>query len=182
MRVWLALAVAAVASGAVGCVPAAHSPLRAASHAGGELPRGARARFEPERFDAVFQGAIRAVRARGWAIASCDPVYGAIATATTETDAPCGASTCLARDMASVKLGFRRARVTLTREVWDATLRAWQVPDDPRSVAAIDREEREIVQEAVRAELEDGAERAGGACGPSVCDPGPCVASASPRS
>ena len=178
MRASLVLAAMAAVTAAAGCAPASHAYLRAPAHVRAELPPGSRARFEPERFDMVFQSAVRAVRARGYEIVSCDPMFGAIATARTELDAPCGASTCLAREVASVKLGYRRARVTLTREVWDATLRAWRAPDDPRSVEAIDREEREILEEAVRGPPADGESRLADACGGSACDMGPCVASA----
>jgi hypothetical protein len=178
MRPWIVLSVAAAVPAVVGCVPAAHSSLRASSHAAGEPPRAARAPFQPGRFDAVFVSAVRAVRARGWKILSCDPDLGSFATAATESDAPCGASTCLARQRVAVKLGYRRARVTLIREVWDTTLRSWRVLDDPKSVATIDREERELLEETMRLETADGAPRLAEACGPSVCDPGTCLASA----
>jgi hypothetical protein len=178
MRLWIVLSVAAAAPAFVGCVPAAHWPRRAESRAAATPPRAARAPFDPRRFDSVFLNAIQAVRARGWDIVSCDPDLGAIATATTETDAPCGASTCLARQTVAVKLGHRRARVTLVREVWDATLRAWRVPDDPSSVAAIDRDLWELLEETMRAEPSDDTTPLAEACEPSMCDPGPCLASA----
>ncbi len=173
MRLGLLLVVASLAACAA---PAPTGHLRALAQGPGHLPRGTRAPFEPERFDVVFQAAVRAVRARGGDLVTCDPVYGAIATATIELDAPCGASTCLARQLTSVKLGYRRARVTVTREIWDSTLREWREPDDTTSVDHINRAERELVEDSIREHVASAETRLAEACGSNPCDVSACVA------
>jgi len=168
----------AFASLAACATPAPTGHLRAVGQGPAHLPPGARAPFEPERFDMVFQAAVRAVRARGGDLVTCDPVYGKIATATIELDAPCGASTCLARQLTTVKLGYRRARVTVTREIWDSTLREWRAPDDATSVANILQEQQQLVESAIRAHLEAAETRLAEACESNPCDvSAACVAS-----
>jgi hypothetical protein len=172
------LALALVAAFAAACsAPAPTGHLRAIAQRPWHLPPGARAPFEPERFDIVFGAAVRAVRARGGELVTCDPVYGKIATATVEIDAPCGASTCLARQLTTVKLGYRRARVTVTREIWDSTLREWREPDDATSVANILREQQELVEAAIQQDMEHAETRLAQACGSDPCDVSACVAS-----
>jgi len=137
-----------------------------------EPPRGARADFDPVGFEAVFREAVRAVRARGFDIVSCDPDLGVIATAPAEVDAACFGTSCLVRETATVKLGYRRARVTVTREIWDPTVRAWRISDDQASVTGVLREERELVLQAVH-DRHAGALDA--SCGVSPCAPRSCL-------
>jgi hypothetical protein len=174
------VAVAAIALALAGCAATREPPshLRVVPELPPALPRAARAPFAPERFETVFAGAVRALHARGLEIASCDPVFGLVATAPVEMDAPCRGSTCLAREYATVKLGYRRARVTVTREVWDPTLREWHVPDDATSLAHMEREERTLLDEALRWPNGDES-RLGETCGATGCDPLPeaCFAS-----
>lgn len=171
---------AAAATVLAACAPAATvtGSLHAVERPTIRLPRGARAPFAPERFEAVFEGAVRAVRSHGYQIASCDPVFGLVTTAPVEVDAPCRGSTCLAREYASIKLGYRRARVTVTREVWDQTVREWRVPEDPVSLANMDREERALVDEAVRWPAGSSASRLSERCGTDPCGAGACIAAA----
>ncbi|HEX9243933.1 MAG TPA: hypothetical protein VF875_15930 [Anaeromyxobacter sp.] len=165
--------VAATAIAFTGCARVAPPPssLHAVADVPIQLPRAARAPFAPERFDTVFEGVVRAVRARGYELVTCDPVFGLVTTASVEVDAPCGGSTCLARESTSVKLGYRRARVTVTREVWDPTLREWRVPEDPVSLANLEREERAILEQAIRGPSGSDGSRLSGSCEtlPSVC-------------
>jgi hypothetical protein len=170
----LAVAIAALAIiGCAGSTPQPASHLH--SRVGAVTPpvRAARAPFAPERFHAVFERAARAVRARGWEILACEPDLGAITTARVEADAPCGGSTCLVRETMAVKLGLRRARVVVTREVWDQTVRAWRPPDDPTSLANIELEELNLLQEAVTLPDEGMARRISEECGDASCDPLP---------
>jgi hypothetical protein len=148
MRLFSVVASAIVAA-ACGHSPTVVSHLRAVD-APSQPPRAAREPFEPERFETVFEGAVRAVLARGYEIVSCDATSGVVNTARVEVDAPCGRSTCLAREFTSIKLGHRRVRVSVTREVWDATLRAWRAPEDPVSLANMEREERTLLERALR--------------------------------
>jgi hypothetical protein len=165
-------ALAALALVASACAPATRSAIRFPPAPLAELPRGARADFDPAGFEAVFREAVRAVRDRGFDIVACDPDLGVIATAPAEVDAPCFGTSCLVRETAAVKLGHRRARVTVTREIWDPTVRAWRVPDDRASVSGVAREERELVLRAVR-ERHSGA--LDGVCGESPCAPRSCL-------
>jgi hypothetical protein len=154
----------------------------------GERPRpraGARAEFAPPRFHAIFAAAVEVVRRRGLALAQCEAPRGALATAPVELDARCGGTTCLARDTTRVKLGYRRARVTLTREVWDPTLRGWREQDDPSTVAELSREELEIMAGMMTAAPPPAANRRErlDPCAPAPCGEGTCLAAhaAAPR-
>jgi hypothetical protein len=171
---WIALA------GCAASTPQPMSHLRAGARSEGPPAHAARAPFPPERFDWIFERAARAVRARGWEIVACEPASGAIHTSRMEADAPCGSSTCLVRETMAVKLGYRRARVVMTREVWDQTIRSWRPPDDPASLANIEREELSLLEEAITSPAEGEGRRSSG-CGESTCDPLPsvCVAAAS---
>jgi hypothetical protein len=164
-----------------GKTPGPASHLRAGAQAEGQLARAARAPFPPERFDTVFERAARAVRARGWEILTCEPVSGAITTTRIEADAPCGVSTCLVRETMNVKLGYRRARVAVTREFWDQTVRAWRSPDDPTSIENIEREELTLLQEAIASPAQGTVRGISEECAESVCDPLPsrCLAAGS---
>jgi hypothetical protein len=137
----------AAALALVGCAsgPRPSRALGASRAAPRTPPRGARAAFPPARFEDVFANAVEVLRERGRDIASCDPELGAVATAPVEIEAPCWGTTCLARETTQVKLGYRRARVTLVREVWDPGLRAWRPSEDVTRLEEIAREEREIV-------------------------------------
>jgi hypothetical protein len=163
---------AALALAGSACAPATRIAIRFPPPSRAEPPRGARADFDPAGFEAVFREAVRAVRARGFEIVACDPELGVIATAPAEVDAACFGTSCLVRETAAVKLGHRRARVTVTREIWDPTVRSWRVPDDQASVAGVAREERELVLRAVR---DRHAGALDGACGEGPCAPRSCL-------
>lgn len=123
------------------------------------LPPAARARFEPPQGELVFRNAIRAAARAGYRIATCDPDWRRIETKPIEFDAPCGSTTCLARQSIKVKLGYRQARVTVERELYDGAMRRWHPEDDSgREKAA-----REIVDQIVS----DGP--------PSRATPDPCA-------
>jgi hypothetical protein len=134
-------------------------------------PRGSRAAFAPSRFQDVFATAVEVLRERGLDIASCDAQLGNLVTAPVETDAPCWGTTCLARETTEVKLGYRRARVTLTREVWDPGLRAWRPSEDVSAHDEIVREERDILERLVDAPPSAPRRRA---LNPDPCDARRC--------
>lgn len=92
-------------------------------------PVAARARFAPNHGDAVFQRAVRVAALEGYRLSSCDADRRQIQTARYERDAPCGPTTCLARETLEVKLGYRMARVTVAREVYDGAVRTWRSDD-----------------------------------------------------
>jgi hypothetical protein len=143
-------AVVAALAALVGAGCAGPGPLRA-SHVlrTRAFPTGARADFDPARFEVVFATAVELVRRRGHEIVTCEAPFGLMTTAPLERDAGCGATTCLAREIARVKLGHRRARVTLTREVWDTAVRAWTRQEDAAVREELSRAEREIVDRMV---------------------------------
>jgi hypothetical protein len=134
------------------------------------------------------------VRDRGLEIVECEAPRGALATAPVELEAPCDGTLCLARETTSVKLGYRRARVIVTREVWDPTLRAWREQGDPETVEELAGEEREIVSRIVEASAAAAAASSGRAdrkergrvrrdpCAPAPCADGACVATRTPPS
>src|SRR4051812_12629077 len=84
----------------------------------------ARAGFEPPAFEAVFSRAVEALARNGYELQACDAGRGSLATRPREFDAPCGASTCLARESVALLLGYRAARVTVLREIFDPTVKA----------------------------------------------------------
>ena len=182
------IVIAVAATLASGCASSVHVAPRPGALGGLERIRGARANFDPAAIDEVFRKALHTIRTQGFTVTACDAELGVIGTSRVETDAPCGGTTCLARETAAVKLGYRRARVTVIREVWDSTLRAWRVPDDPVSVAAILRTERALLAAAaadhpgptpdvscvVRVEKRPDLPE-------PLCTPGTCVASRDPR-
>lgn len=96
----------------------------------------ARARFAPEDGDLVFEQAVRAAALAGYRLRTCDPEERRFETEQIEFDAPCRASTCLARQFVEVKLGYRVARVTVERELYDGGYRAWQDEEARASEAA----------------------------------------------
>jgi hypothetical protein len=145
---------------------------------------GARAGFAPPKFEEVFAAAVDLVHDRGLEIAECQEWRGALTTVPVEIDARCGGSTCLARDTTRVKLGYRRARVVVTREVWDAAIRGWREQVDPGTEEELSRTERELVSGMVlrgAAAPDDAADRAN-PCALPRCRAGTCVAaSGAPR-
>jgi hypothetical protein len=147
-RVALLSAIAALALGACAAGPRPNILGASRPRARG-APRGARAPFTPARFHDVFANAVDVVRERGLEIASCDARTGRLVTAPVEMDAPCWGTTCLARETTHVKLGYRRARVILTREVWDPGLHAWRPFEDVSRLDEILREERDLIERVV---------------------------------
>jgi hypothetical protein len=138
--------------------------------------------------DVVWAQAVRLLTARGFKFDACDDSRGALRTAPTEGDAPCGATTCLARQYVTVKVGGRAVRLSVRREVWDPTWRSWVPLLDQRSQDDVIRLERELLGEL----MEEANRWAGpppwsarlphcprpGSCEPGQCDSG--LASAEP--
>jgi hypothetical protein len=102
--------------------------LSATRRAAGSAPV-VRARFQPAEGDAVFERAVRAAALEGYRISRCDPDSRRLETARIELDAPCGATTCLARQRIQVALGYRQARVIVAREVYDGAAKAWRASE-----------------------------------------------------
>jgi len=96
----------------------------------------ARAEFLPPDGEAVFQQAVRAMVRDGYPLKLCDAGRLRIRTSRVELDAPCGATTCLARQTVEVKLGYRVARVSVAREVYDGAERRWRSDGEGSADAA----------------------------------------------
>jgi hypothetical protein len=161
-----------------GCAPQRRALGSAAVAEPVRMHAGARAEFEPRKLEEVFAAAVDLVRDRGLEIAECQQWRGTLTTVPVERDAPCGASTCLARETTHVKLGYRRARVVVVREVWDSATRGWREQVDPATEAELARAERELVSGMVlrgAAAAEDAADRSS-PCAPPRCRAGTCVA------
>ncbi len=133
----LALALAACAGPRAGA-----ARLSATRRAAGSAP-AVRARFLPAEGEAVFERAVRAAAVEGYRISRCDPDSRRLETARVELDAPCGATTCLARQRLQVALGYRQARVIVAREVYDGAAKAWRpsevVPSAEAAQELLDR-------------------------------------------
>ncbi len=124
----------------VSCAAACAGPTRShpRDHAG-------RVRFSGGQFDAVFRTAVRTISTAGQPIETCDADRPKLATSRIEIDAPCGNTTCLARQSTAVLLGYRAAKVTIMREVWNPSVRAW-VPAEP---ALLQREAQALAEALV---------------------------------
>jgi hypothetical protein len=162
-----------------------------------KVHRGALAEFTPDQFRDVFTRSLEIVRTRGDEVVTCEARVGALTTGPVEFDARCGETTCLSRETTRVKLGYRRARVTVVREIWNPTVRAWTVLEDDATLRAVAREEREVADQIVGRGAPSEGPRAGSSavaeiamatldgedweppqnpCGPQLCRPGQCVA------
>jgi hypothetical protein len=97
--------------------------------------------------EVVWARAVRLLTARGYQFDACDDGLSALRTARVEVEAPCGATTCLARQYVTIKVGWRAVRLAVRREVWDASWRDWVPLTDPRSQADVIRLERELLGE-----------------------------------
>jgi hypothetical protein len=139
----------------------------------------AREQVRPGLSDVVWFRAIHLLTGRGYGLDACDEGRTALRTSRTELDAPCGATTCLARQYVTVKVGWRAVRLSVRREVWDPTYRDWVPLLDPRSVADAVRVERALLAELmaqadlwtaapIRAAEDSPCPR------PAPCQPGQC--------
>jgi len=136
------LSLLVVASLVAGCGP----KIAMRSHAVDPVPL-ARGLVEEGQADVVWAQAVRVLTERGFAFEACEDGLGALRTVPTELDAACGATTCLARQYVTVKVGGRAVRLSVRREVWDTTWRGWVPLTLPRSQAAAIELEHELLGE-----------------------------------
>ena len=167
-------------------LPCAFAALACASPrpARAPSPPAARARFAPVEGDAVFEQAVRTVARAGYHRRSCDPERRRLETTLVEFDAPCGETTCLARQSVEVLLGYRVARVRVQRELYDGAWRAWQDEVEEESVDAA-RDLLERILGSVRPRETASASRPGSAaadpCASAAGEAGTRVARATRR-
>ncbi len=109
------------------------------------MRRPAHGDFDPGERAAVWERTAQAVRERGYELALADPARGILVTRELERQAPCGGTTCLARDILHLRIEDGRAVANLQRRVWDAALRTWAEPSDRRAIKGIEAEEREFL-------------------------------------
>jgi hypothetical protein len=156
-----ALVLASACSGTRGGLRSGQGPL-------------ARQAIDPGQADAVFTRAVRALERRGYDFLTCDLDRGAMRTARIEKDVPCGETSCLARQVVTVKLGWRSVRLAVVREVFDGGYRAWIPAADPTSVEDVSREEEVLLRELLAADLEGARPPGPGAPGGPCQQAGPC--------
>ena len=108
--------------------------------------------------DPVFERAAQVVQAREYALSTCNSVRSFLQTEwANRADVPCGTSTCLARQYVAVTVGWRAVKLTIRREVWDASLRDWVLARDPASVSDVEREANALVRELKLSDFDDDA-------------------------
>ncbi len=143
---------------------AAATLLALAACAGPAVQRPAHGSFDDKTKREVWQRAIDACAQRGFEIGFADPSLGVLVTRDHETQAPCGETTCLAREALHLRLEAGHAVASLSRTVWDPVLKAWIPPADPASLRAAEREELAIVRDVADAGYEVRASRKGEPC------------------
>ena len=167
----------------VACVP----PIAMVPHTVDPVPL-ARGLIGEGQADVVWAQAVRLLTARGFEFDACDDGRSALRTAPSEVEAPCGATTCLARQYVTVKVGGRAVRLSVRREVWDSAWRGWVPLIDQRSQDDAIQMERELLGELM-AEANRWAGPPPWSAGqphcprPRACEPGQCdlgLASAEP--
>ncbi len=100
-------------------------------------PAPARAEFLPADGDEIFARAVGVADLEGYPLRTCDAGRARMETKPFELlQAACGATTCLARQTVEVKLGHHAARVTVTREIYDAPARTWRLDGEGSAEAA----------------------------------------------
>ena len=137
----------------------------------------AREPFRPGLSDSVWAKAVGVLDRHGYGFDACDEGASALRTRAVELDAPCGGTTCLARQFVTVKVGWRAVRLTVRREVWDPTWRGWRRATDMGSVMDVARLEQELMDELM-ARSDEWAYpplSTSAACpAPAPCAPGQC--------
>jgi hypothetical protein len=110
---------------------AALAAVAAACAAPRATPRPAHGTFDPAQAKRTTAGALETVAKRGFELAFHDAPRGLILTRTKEGQAPCGRTECLVRDTYVIRLEEGHAVAVLTRQLFDAALRAWEPPAIP---------------------------------------------------
>ncbi len=149
----------------------ASAPLPAPAPSAGPRVKPAREALDPGWADAVRDHAFDILQARGYAVERGGDVLSAIQGGELELDAPCSDSSCLARETVEVRVGWRSIEISVRREVWDASIKAWIEPEDARALAAIEEEQRVLLDEVLGRRTPRAARRDG-----AVCEDGrPCT-------
>lgn len=142
---------------AVGCAPAKQGLTRIQPRGEGALPAASADLGGAERI-VVLRSAAGVLRERGLRIASQSA--DRIVTAPRELDVPCGAGTCLARELFVVTVGDGSARVELLRGVWDPAARSWEMALAHRTAADATSREAELLRAIVEPVAAAAAARA----------------------
>lgn len=103
--------------------------------------RPAHGTYDPAQGSRVTAGAISALTERGFELAFHDAKRGLILTRQREGQARWGGSEWLARDTFVIRLEEGRASAVLSRQLFDAALRAWEAPRDAAELDAVEAEE-----------------------------------------
>jgi hypothetical protein len=134
----------------------------------------------PGTSEVVFGRLVQRLQERGYRVAACDEAVGALTTTTTEVDADCRTTTCLARDQVMVKTGWRNVSVTIHRQVFDGGLRAWVDTAEQGARTGVLKDARALVASLQLLELTAPpkglpAPRRAACPGLSACAPGQCL-------
>lgn len=108
-------------------------------------PRPAHGKFNPATGAATAKRALQEVTKRGFDVAFNDTARGLILTKTRENQAPCGESSCLARDTLVLRLEGGNAVAVLSRRLFDPALRVWDVPRDPAALDAVEADQKGLL-------------------------------------
>lgn len=138
--------------------------VAAAACAGPSVQLPAHGAFEKTTRAQAWERAVSAAEKRGFELAFQDPGLGVLVTNERELQAPCGETTCLARETLYVREQDGRAVAYLSRTLWDATLRSWSAPTAAADRAAVEREQLAIMKDVADRDVELRASRKGEPC------------------
>jgi hypothetical protein len=171
------IATVALVALALGCTHPQPRSARRGHRPTAPTPPAVRAPFAPRGGDAIFANAVHLLSGDGYALKTCDPDLGALATERVELDVQCGTGSCLARQRVVVKLGYRMARVVVAREVWDFSLKEWVPVSDPALREALAVEGTELIGRilAVPPQRAGDPEGAADPCAAGPCGRGGCI-------
>jgi hypothetical protein len=132
--------------------------------AGPKVQRPAHGTFARTTRPEMWARALEAVEQRGFAVRFQDASLGVLVTSEREVQAPCGETTCLAKETLYLRQEDGRAVAYLSRAMWDSAVRTWSAPATPRDVAAVEKEQLAIMKDIADAGLELRASRTGEPC------------------
>ncbi len=138
--------------------------VTAAGCAGPKVQRPAHGAVDRATRRESWTRALEAVEQRGFTVRFQDPSLGVLVTSERELQAPCGETTCLAKETLYVRQQDGRAVAYLSRTMWDSALRTWSGPSTSDDIAAVEKEQLAIMKDVADGDLELRASRAGEPC------------------
>jgi hypothetical protein len=136
----------------------------ASACAGPAVQRPAHGTYDQGTKREAWGRALEAVERRGFKVQFQDVSLGVLVTSERELQAPCGDTTCLAKETLYVRQQDGRAVAYLSRSMWDATLRTWSAPSAGGDIAAVEKEQMSIMRDVADGDLQLRASRRGEPC------------------